>query len=72
MMSDTQIFAEEKSISNFSKNSQVKFAWMLSYRLKRNSRLVATTESTTIADGEADGFATTNETASPRYPLWSK
>lgn len=25
-----------------------------------------------IADGEADGFATTNETAPPRYPLWSK
>lgn len=42
---------------------------MLSYHLKRNSKLVAATESVTIADGETDGFATTNETAPLKYPL---
>lgn len=45
---------------------------LLSYRLKRISKLVAVTESATTADGEADGFTTTNETAPPRYPLWLK
>lgn len=39
------------------------------YSLKWNSKLIATTESATTADGEADVFTTTNETAPSRYSL---
>lgn len=40
---------------------------ILNCRFKRNSKLIAANES--ASDGEADGFATTNETAPSRYPL---
>lgn len=45
---------------------------MLNCRLDRQKLKIDDHDWITIADGKIDGFATTNETAPSKYPLWSK